>query len=191
MADPVFKKDAILTYEDYLSLPDDRNRYEILEGDLVVTPAPSPKHQMVSANLEFILLSHVKENKAGLILNAPIDVILNESTIVQPDIIFISGERREIITERGIEAAPDLVVEILSPGSSKFDRISKFQIYAKRGVRWYWIVNPDDETLEEYELVERAYRRTGSLVGKQIFEPALFPGLAIDLSEVWAKTEDC
>jgi Uma2 family endonuclease len=186
MADALHNNRVVLTYEDYLSLPNDRNRYEILEGELFMTPAPSLKHQEVSRNLEFLLFSHIKTNNLGKIFYAPVDVILDESTIVQPDLAFISAGRDEVYSRRGIEGAPDLIVEIVSPGTLKFDRVSKCQIYARYGVKWYWIVNPDDRTLDEYELRENCYNLSGSYSGDMTFNPRLFPGLQMDLSEIWA-----
>lgn len=185
MANAAQNSRIILTYEDYLKLPNDRNRYEILEGALIVTPAPTPFHQKVSRNLEFLLFSHIRKHKSGEILNAPIDVIFNEITVVQPDLVYLSREKGGILTGRGIEGAPDLIVEILSSSSLKYDRVSKFHAYARHGVEWYWIVNPDERTIEEYRLEEDQYKLSGAFVGSHKFRPGLFPDLEIDLSEVW------
>lgn len=183
MADPMRKHKVVLTYEDYLSLPNDRNRHEILEGELIMTPSPSTKHQEISRNLTFILFSHTKTHGLGKVFNAPVDVLLDRFTIVVPDIVFISKDRLNIITPRAIEGAPDLLVEILSPCTAKYDRISKMQLFSRFGVPWYWIVDPEGCTLEEYERDEDAYRLKAAYSNK--FEPALFPGLTVDLSEVW------
>ncbi|MGH7791389.1 MAG: Uma2 family endonuclease, partial [Thermodesulfobacteriota bacterium] len=114
-----------LTYEDYLLLPEDGNRYEILDGELNVTPAPTTKHQTISGNLFVILHRYVREQRAGKVFSAPVDVILDYSSIVQPDLIFVSKEREEIITEKNVQGAPDLVIEILSPNTVKIDRLRK------------------------------------------------------------------
>lgn len=186
MADPVRNRRVVLTYEDYLSLPNDRNRYEILEGELIVTPSPSLRHQEVSRNLLFLLFSHIKKKNLGRILYAPMDVILDNTTVVQPDLAFVSSQNDQICADRGIEGVPDLIVEILSAYSQKYDRMSKLQIYARYGVKWYWIVEPYEKTLEEYRLGEGFYDLLGTCRENEIFRPGIFPELEIDLSEVWA-----
>src|SRR5437870_3000442 len=108
-----------LTYEDYVGLPDDGRRYEILDGELQVSPAPAPRHQGVSGNLLVILHVHVWERRLGRVYHAPIDVILARDSIVQPDLVFVAADRESIITERAIEGPPDLAVEILSPWSDR------------------------------------------------------------------------
>ena len=118
----------VLTYEDYALLPNDRNRHEILEGELTVTPAPSTKHQTASGNLFLLLADYIKQRDLGKLFHAPIDLILESTSILQPDLLFISKARQKIITERAVEGAPDLVIEILSPATSRIDRITKAQI---------------------------------------------------------------
>jgi Uma2 family endonuclease len=186
MADPMRNNKIVLTYDDYISLPNDRNRYEILEGELIETPSPTTNHQRVSRNLEFVLFSHIKHTNCGEILDAPMDVILDESTVVQPDIIFIAKERFHILSKRGVDGAPDLLIEILSPATAKYDRISKMQLYARFGVQWFWIVDPDGRKVEEFERDGESYTPKSAHSGKERFTPAIFPELTIDLSEVWA-----
>lgn len=175
-----------LTYEDYVELPNDGKRYQILEGELDVTPAPTPKHQAVSRNLQRILDRHVVDQKLGQIFNAPIDVILSETTITQPDLIFIASGRETIITDRAIEAPPDLVVEILSPGTARTDRGIKSALYARFGVRHYWLVDPAARILETYELAQSGYELTGTYRDTDHARSPLFPSLDIDLARVWA-----
>jgi Uma2 family endonuclease len=174
-----------LCYDDYVGLPADGRRYEILDGELFVTPAPSSRHQQVSINLAFLLVQHVRARHLGRILDAPIDVIFEPTTVAQPDIVFIRTERDAIVADRGIEGSPDLVVEILSPSSVRQDRITKAALYARFGVPYYWIVDPDAGTVELYELAGDAYRLVAKESGDARIRPALFPGLAIDLVEVF------
>jgi len=156
----------ILTYEDYVLLPNDRNRYEILEGELNVTPAPSTKHQTASGNL-FVLLAHyIKERDLGKLFYAPIDLILESTSVLQPDLLFVSKARQHIITERAIEGAPDLVIEILSPTTSRTDRVTKAQIYARHSIPAYWIVDPEQEAIEIYLLEADGYRLAVTLRGE-------------------------
>jgi Uma2 family endonuclease len=146
-------------------LPNDRNRYEILDGELTVTPTPSTKHQTASGNL-FVLLAHyIKERDLGKLFYAPIDLILASTSVLQPDLLFVTKARERIITEKAIEGAPDLVIEILSPGTSRTDRVTKAQIYARYGVPAYWIVDPEQEVIEIYLLEADGYRLAATLQG--------------------------
>ena len=174
-----------LCYDDYVGLPADGRRYEILDGELFVTPAPSSRHQQVSINLGSLLVQHVRAHQLGRILYAPIDVIFEPTTVAQPDSVFIRAERDAIVADRGIEGPPDLVVEILSPFSARQDRITKAALYARFGVLHYWILDPDARTFELYGLAGDAYQLLARESGDAKIHPALFPGLAIDLLEVF------
>ena len=156
----------ILTYDDYAVLPCDGNRYEILEGELAVTPAPSPKHQTASVNLTVLLTQHIREKDLGKLFHAPVDLILESTAVLQPDLLFVSKARQNLITDRAIEGAPDLVIEILSPTTSRSDRVTKAQIYARHHVAAYWIVDPERETVEVYLLNVESYRLTATLQGE-------------------------
>ena len=172
------------TYRDYLLLPEG-DRRELIEGDFYVVPAPSIRHQTVVANLGTLLRELVRRNRLGIILWAPTDVVLSPETVVQPDILFVSNERRGIIMEANVSGAPDLVVEILSPGTAERDRELKLNLYARYGVREYWIVDPEDETVEVMELGPEGpldVRRydAGSV------ESRLLPGLSVTLDDIFA-----
>ena len=175
----------VLTYDDYCELPNDRNRYEILDGELAVTPAPRTKHQSISGHLYRILSNHIVANQLGDIYAAPTDVILALSTVVQPDLIFIGNDRRAIVTERAIEGAPTLVIEILSPTTQRADRQTKAQLYAKYEVSHYWLLDPDLQTLEAYELRGDQYKLVVKVQNAEVFASALFPGLFISLADLW------
>jgi Uma2 family endonuclease len=175
----------VLTYEDYCGLPDDGRRYEILEGELTVTPSPSRSHQEFAANLLVVLKPFVTARGLGQVFIAPFDVILERTSVVVPDLLFVGRERLEIVTERGVEGAPDLIVEILSPGTARRDRREKAQLYARHGVRHYWLADPDARALETLELDGGRYRETARLTGDARFTSMLFPGLEISLSSLW------
>lgn len=158
---------VILTYKDYAALPADGRRYEIHEGELSVTPAPSPRHQRILRNLNELVWEHVKSRGLGEVLFAPIDCILSDTTIVQPDLVYLDTARLSAVSARGIEGAPTLVVEILSPTTTVIDRSTKLQLYARYGIPYYWIVDPEARTIETYRLAEGGYQLAGQAAGAQ------------------------
>lgn len=135
-------------YDDYLLLPDDGKRYEIIEGELFMAPAPSMKHQYDLFELGVRIREFVKKKKLGIVFLAPCDVILLNTNIVQPDIVFVSKENREIITEKNIQGAPDLAVEITSSSTAERDLVLKKKLYAKFGVKEYWIAFVKEQKVE-------------------------------------------
>ncbi len=178
-----------LTYEDYMELPNDGKRYEIIGGELHVAPAPGADiHQTVLFNLLLVLGNHVVAHNLGRLLPSPVDVVLSDHDVVQPDIVFVARERLSIIG-REIAGPPDLAVEIISPASARLDRTVKRKLYAAHGVRYYWLVDPRARRLEEYELAGNAYRPRSRAEGAADFQPALFPDLEIPLSRVWVQRE--
>jgi Uma2 family endonuclease len=176
----------VLTYDDYRLLPNDRNRYEILDGELSVTPAPATKHQIALGNLYRILSIHVFANQIGRLLLAPTDLILAATTVVQPDLIFIDNDRSRVVTERGVEGAPTLVIEILSPTTHRTDRQTKAQLYAKYGVPHYWLIDPDQHVLEAYGLSGEQYNLLTRVQDADLFISSVFPGLSFQISDLWA-----
>jgi Uma2 family endonuclease len=178
---------VVLTYEDYCRLPNDGRRYEILEGELAVTPAPTPRHQEVLVNLLRLLDEHVRARGLGKVYVAPIDVILSRTSVVQPDLVFVSTARLSLVSTRGIEGPPDLVVEVLSPTTEAQDRGPKLQLYAGYGVAHYWLVDAEAHRLEAHELAGAAYRLTAKLAGAADFTPTLFPDHAFPLGSLWPR----
>lgn len=144
------------TYEDYLKTPENE-RYELIEGELLMTPSPVPNHQRFSRKIEFMLEKFVTENDVGEVFYAPCDVYLDDENVVQPDILFISKERLNIIGEKNIQGAPDLVIEIISENTAYRDLVQKKRLYAKFGVKEYWIVVPLEESIEIYILKDKTY----------------------------------
>ena len=178
------------TYRDYLLLPE-QDRRELIEGDFYVVPAPSLRHQEVLANLAFALRVFVKKNVLGRVYLAPVDVVLSDEDVVQPDIVFVSEERREILSETNIVGAPDLVIEILSPSTADRDKNLKLSLYVRAGVREYWIVDPVEETVQVVQVVQvlelgpRGYDvdRTYS-AGK--VSSSVLPGSSIEIGHIFA-----
>ena len=157
LAMPSHASTVIFTYDDYLALPNDGKRYEIIEGELSMTPSPSTKHQNIILNLVELLRKHVRVHSLGKVFCSPIDVVFSMTAVVQPDIIFVSHEREHIITKKNIVEAPDLVIEILSESTEHIDRTMKKELYERYGVREYWIVVPGKQMIEVYSLQERRY----------------------------------
>ena len=177
---------TVLTYRDYAALPDDGRRYEIHEGELSVTAAPRTKHQEVSIKLASALHVHVTARGLGKVFAAPIAVILSDISVVEPDIVYVATDRLGLISERGIEGPPTLVVEILSPTTALIDRTRKMQLYARHGVPWYWLVDPDSRTVEIYRLIEGSYALTARVGGGEPLSAEPFPDLVIRPASLWA-----
>lgn len=176
---------VVLNYKDYEALPNDGRRYEIHEGELSVMPAPSPLHQETLLNLGVILREHVVRHGLGKVFIAPLDVILADITIVQPDLVFVANHRLALITSRGVDGTPTLLIEVVSPSSVHTDRHTKFQIYARHGVPYYWIVDPDTRVAEAYELAGQAYGLAARASADETLTAPPFPDLIVPLPSVW------
>lgn len=149
-------------YEDWLRLPDDGFRYEVLNGELFVSPPPSISHQDASTELAARMRMYANQRNLGKVLAAPTGVRLPGQPIpVQPDILFVRKERQAIIGHEYVEGAPDLVVEILSPGNWLYDRKQKMQAYREAGVSEYWIVDYRTKTIEVFVLEEGTFALVG------------------------------
>ena len=176
----------LLTYEDYRQLPDDGKRYELIGGEMHMIASPTTEHQRISFNLTVAIGTHVREQSLGSLFIAPTDVVLSRRDVVQPDILFVSKDREMIITETHIDGPPDLIVEILSPSTASLDRLVKRQLYARHGVREFWLVSPEASTVEVLELHEGAYRRR-VLVGRgDTITSNVLEGLELAIDAVFA-----
>ncbi len=174
-----------LTHSDYLLLPE-QDRRELIGGEFHVVPAPSIRHQDVLANLGFGLREYVRSNGLGKVMLAPVDVVLSEEDVVQPDILFISSARLGILTEDNVRGAPDLVIEILSQSTADRDKQLKLGLYAKFGVKEYWIVDHEEESVRVLELGSHGYDSVRTYTtGKA--SSSVLAGFAIALRRVFAK----
>jgi len=176
--------DTKFTYEDYLHFPEDK-RYEIINGEVAVAPSPDKMHQDVSRNLEFVLWEFVKKNDLGLIYDAPFDVVLSDIDVVQPDIIFISKEKEDIVTEKNIQGAPDLVIEILLPSSRYRDKKIKGKLYKKFGIKEYWLVDPKKKQITVACFGSTKKESTKIYTRNDLLESSLLAGLKIALIDVF------
>jgi Uma2 family endonuclease len=176
----------LTTYDNYRHLPDDGKQYQIIGGELFMTPAPTTIHQRVLLNLFRIIDPHVIKNKSGEIFMAPVDVILSMTDVVQPDLVFVARERINIITEKNIVDAPDLVVEVISENTESIDRNKKHSLYEKHGVKEYWIVDPSEKTIEQFVLKENSFQRQASISGNQNLSSVVLDQITVSANDVFA-----
>jgi Uma2 family endonuclease len=176
-----------LTYADYVALPDDGRRYEILDGELAVSPSPTSRHQLVSHNLVFALSSWVRAKRLGRMWAAPLDLILADTVVMQPDIIYVSKSRSAIVAKRGLEAAPDLVIEILSDSTASRDRGVKMRLYARYGVPRYWIVDAEARTIEVYALGDSTYELAATYRNDDVARFDVPEGFEMNLADAWSE----
>jgi Uma2 family endonuclease len=145
---PRFPPTRLYTVDDVRAIPDDFNRYEVIDGELFVTPAPGTQHQRILARLFLLLGNHVRQHHLGEILFAPTDVVFGAMTMVEPDILFLATDALDRVTERDIQGAPTLAVEVLSPSTKRTDRGRKRALYQSQGVSEYWVVDPQLRQIE-------------------------------------------
>lgn len=172
------------TYSDYLKTPEDK-RYELIEGELILTPSPVPYHQRLVMNIAFEIEKFIRETDIGRVFPSPCDVYLDDENVLEPDVLFISRERLSIIGEKNIHGAPDLVIEILSENSAYRDMFKKKRLYARFGVKEYWIVEPEEKTVEIYSLEEDTFRLERRYSKDSILESPSLAGLKIKLCDVF------
>src|SRR5262245_12299722 len=177
---------VILTYSDYAALPDDGRRYELHDRELSVTPAPNIRHQRVKANLFDVLRHHVRSHRLGEMFDAPTGCIMSETTVVQPDILFVAAEHAALVSERAIEGPPTLAVEVLSPLTERIDRRIKLDLYARHGVTYYGIVDPVARTIDAYVLTNGAYVLASRMSGERPAALPPFEDLPLDPGAFWA-----
>lgn len=177
------------TYQDYAALPDDGKRYEIHDGELSMTPAPTSLHQIVLANLFRIVDAHVRARTLGLVLFAPLDVILSErlseTTILQPDLIYRDRERLEALRPRGVDGPPTLIAEIPSPGTAVTDRTTKRELYARYGVPYLWLVDPDARVVDAFVRDVDQYIMAVHASGAQPVDLPPFTDLGLVPASLW------
>ena len=170
-----------LTYDDYVLFPCDGNRHEIIHGRHYVNPAPSPRHQFVSRHLQFQLFQQIELQGLGQVINAPIDLQLSDTDVVQPDIVVVLNARR-IITTTKIKGIPDLVIEILSPSTREYDQQLKKQLYEQSQVPEYWIVDSDEQSIQQCLLGDSEKYSTSTCSDTIRFEAA---NVSVNLTKVW------
>jgi Uma2 family endonuclease len=174
------------TYADYRNLPEE-SRYEIIDGDLQMSPSPTTAHQRIALRLADLLMRWARKTGTGEVFIAPCDVVLSETDVVQPDIFFVSKGRQSIIGEKAILGAPDLVVEVLSPATADRDRTAKAKLYARAGVAELWLVDPESRTIEILVNSPSGFARHGLANLGEIAKSATLDGLAVSADSIFGK----
>lgn len=183
-----------MTFEEYMNLPEDNRRCELLSGWVVREPSPGVPHQGIVVNLCGLLLEYTRRTGNGLVYVGPLDIVLSRDYVVQPDLIYVASDRKWIISAKNIQGPPDLAVEVVSPHSGRKDRILRLQLYARFGIHEYWIVDPTAQTLEVFALSEPAgdggepaYEAAGVFTPGNPVRSRVLPGFAPDMAEVFSS----
>ena len=174
------------TYEVYAGLPDDGHRYEIVNGVLVMAPAPDLGHQSIVLRLSYYLFAHAELAGLGRVFAGPVDVELGSKNVFQPDVVVILNAHLDRMTQKKIIGAPDLVVEVASPSTAAYDRLTKYERYAHAGITEYWIVKPTTRTVEVLVLEHGEYRSLGIFHGQQTLPSRVVPGLPVRVEQFFA-----
>lgn len=172
------------TYEDYCNAPEDK-RYELHDGDLILVPSPNEPHQKLSRELTTDINLLIRRTGIGTVYSAPFDVVLSDTDVVQPDVIFVSRERSHIVTRENIQGAPDLVIEVLSPSTAHRDRTFKRALYARHGVREFWLVDTDTRTIEVLQLEEEGYITVGTYSAGQTLTSPTLTGFSLNIDDLF------
>ena len=174
-----------MNYDQLCLLPEDGNQYELFDGELVMTPSPRAHHQEIVTKLSALLSQHVQRSSLGKVYVAPLDTIMDEHNVVQPDILFVSRERVAEVVKEWIEGAPDLVVEVLSPSTFHKDLRRKMRVYSQFGVQEYWIVDPEEETLALYHRSGEKLQLARQFASHETFQSPLFPGFEFEVRSIF------
>ena len=176
-----------LTYDDFLLFPDDGKRHELIDGEHYVTPSPSRKHQAIVWNLITIIGPYLESHPVGRAFAAPFDVVFSNFDVVEPDLLFISNARLDVLTTKNVQGAPNLVVEIGSPGTRRRDEVIKRKLYERFGVEEYWVIDPEIETIAAYRHVGETYQRVLELAVERndTLATPLLPQLTLPLQQIF------
>ena len=189
MRSPAAPADTRFTYDDFVLLPDDGKRHEIIDGEHYVTPSPNVRHQRLVRRLLFEIELYLKANpRTGEVFPSPLDVVLSHFDVVEPDLLFVAGDQTDILTEKNIQGAPALVVEVLSKSTRKRDAQIKRRLFERAGVREYWLVDPELDTVQVFRpSPEGKLARVVELSSEDgdVLTTPLLPGCQIDLRELF------
>ena len=176
----------LFTAADYREMPDDGKRYQLIEGELIMAPAPNTFHQFVQRNLLRIIDTYLVRSPLGSVLGAPCNVYLDDQNVYQPDILYVTGEHAARIQHEGIHGAPDLVVEILSPSSAGHDR-RKRSHFAAAGTVEFWQIDPALRQIQRFVFAENTGKPVDLIDEPETFTTPLFPGLPLATAEIFRR----
>jgi Uma2 family endonuclease len=174
-----------LTYADLEAFPEDGLRRELIDGELIVSPSPKTRHQVLLGRLFLSFGNYVNEHGGGTVFLAPLDVLFSDRNVVEPDLIVIAEAETGIITEKNIQGVPSLLIEIVS--DPRLDRVRKRDLYATFGVPQYWIVDPDVDRVEVYRLEGGRYSKPEILEPGDALELDIFPGFRLDIARLFER----
>ena len=177
------------TYEDYATIPDDGKRYEVVNGVLFMSPAPDQKHQDTVGAIFVYLWNHINLGMLGRVYTAPFDVELASHTICQPDVMVILNANMSKISDKRVIGAPDLVVEVASPSTARYDRREKLDAYARSGVTEYWIAEPTSRTIEILTIEVNTFSSHGIFEGKTLLSSKVIPDFPIHVEQLFAYVQ--
>jgi len=175
------------TYERYLRETAEGEYFTIIAGERFMSPSPTVFHQHILLNLGMVLQTWVRQSRIGKLGLAPLDVVLGDDEVVQPDLIFVLNEHLDRLTRKNVHGAPDLVIEILSPGSTRLDRVKKRELYARHGVPEYWIVSPGERTVEVLRLQDKQYELAGLYEEDDTLQSPLLPGFTCSVKDIFEE----
>lgn len=179
-----------LTYDDFLLFPDDGLRHEIIDGEHYVTPSPNRRHQELVGRLYFEIELFLRQHRGqGRVFLAPFDVVFTRWDVVEPDLLFVAADQDGILTEKNVQGAPALVIEVLSPGTRHTDENAKRRLFDRGGVREYWLVDPDVDGVVIYGRAAGSALRPASrlTVGNgDVLTTPLLPGFSLRLTDLFA-----
>lgn len=185
-------EDARLTYDDFLLFPDDGKQHEIIDGVHFVTPSPTLRHQVLVGRLHYDIESHLRAHPGlGRVFVARLDVVFTKWDVVEPDLLFVASDQSGILTEKNVQGAPALIIEVLSPGTRKTDEQIKRRLFERGGVREYWLVDPERDLVKVFQRQADESFPLGAELSRDahdVLTTSQLPGLLISLDELFAAT---
>jgi Uma2 family endonuclease len=178
-----------LTYDDFVLFPDDGKRHELIDGEHYVTPSPNMRHQQISMNLLLLIGNWLEQHRVGRLFHAPFDVVFSRYDVVEPDLLYVSNERANVLTAPNVQGAPDLVIEIGSPGTRKRDETIKRNLYGRSDVSEYWIVDPAIDVIRVYRQSGGGFSRPIELSREagDVLTTELLSGLTLPLARIFRE----
>jgi Uma2 family endonuclease len=171
-----------MTYKEFAELPDDGKRYELIEGELILNASPVTRHQQIVRRILASLDRYFMDHGGGEVFVSPLDVVLADDVVLEPDLMVIRSERMSIVAKKNIQGAPNIVIEVLSESTRRKDQIIKRKLYERFGIDEYWLVDPDHDNFTIYRRSGTAFARVEA--AGTITSP-LLPGFTLDVNNLF------